>query len=228
MKIFLDTANVNEIKEAASLGVLDGVTTNPSLVAKEGKDFRQSLEEICSIVNGPVSAEVVSTDFNGMVREGQELAKIHPNIVVKVPIIKEGLKAIKKLSAEGIRINCTLIFQPMQALLAAKAGATFVSPFVGRLDDVSTAGMEIISQIRQIFDNYGFDTEILAASLRHPMHAFEAAMLGADIGTMPYSVFEQLIKHPLTDVGLKKFLEDWEKFRAATKAESLLEILKRV
>lgn len=228
MKIFLDTANVNEIKEAASLGVLDGVTTNPSLVAKEGKDFRQVLEEICSIVNGPVSAEVVSTDFNGMVREGQELAKIHPNIVVKVPIIKEGLKAIKKLSAEGIRINCTLVFQPMQALLAAKAGAAFVSPFVGRLDDVSQAGMEIISQIRQIFDNYSIETEILAASLRHPMHALEAAMLGADIGTMPYSVFEQLVKHPLTDVGLKKFLEDWEKFRAATKAESLLEILKRV
>ena len=228
MKIFLDTANVAEIKEAASLGVLDGVTTNPSLVAKEGKDFRQGLEEICSIVNGPVSAEVVSTDFNGMVREGQELAKIHPNIVVKVPIIKEGLKAIKKLSAEGIRINCTLIFQPMQALLAAKAGAAFVSPFVGRLDDVSQSGMEIISQIRQIFDNYSIETEILAASLRHPMHALEAAMLGADIGTMPYSVFEQLIKHPLTDVGLKRFLEDWEKFRVATKAESLLEILKRV
>ena len=228
MKIFLDTANVNEIKEAASLGVLDGVTTNPSLVAKEGKDFRQGLEEICSIVNGPVSAEVVSTDLNGMVREGQELAKIHSNIVVKVPIIKEGLKAIKKLSAEGIRINCTLIFQPMQALLAAKAGAAFVSPFVGRLDDVSQSGMEIVSQIRQIFDNYGFETEILAASLRHPMHALEAAMLGADIGTMPYSVFEQLIKHPLTDVGLKRFLEDWEKFRAATKAESLLEILKRI
>jgi len=162
------------------------------------------------------------------VREGQELAKIHANIVVKVPIIKEGLKAIKKLSAEGIRINCTLIFQPMQALLAAKAGAAFVSPFVGRLDDVSQSGMEIISQIRQIFDNYSIETEILAASLRHPMHALEAAMLGADIGTMPYSVFEQLIKHPLTDVGLKKFLEDWEKFKSATKAESLLEILKRV
>jgi transaldolase len=228
MKIFLDTANVNEIKEAASLGVLDGVTTNPSLVAKEGKDFRRGLEEICSIVNGPVSAEVVSTDFSGMVREGQELAKIHANIVVKVPIIKEGLKAIKKLSAEGIRINCTLIFQPMQALLAAKAGAAFVSPFVGRLDDVSQSGMEIVGQIRQIFDNYGIQTEILAASLRHPMHALEAAMLGANIGTMPYSVFEQLVKHPLTDVGLKRFLEDWEKFRVATKAESLLEILKRV
>ena len=228
MKIFLDTASVTEIREAASLGVLDGVTTNPSLVAKEGKDFKQGLEEICRIVNGPVSAEVVSTDFNGMVREGQELAKVHPNIVVKVPIIKEGLKAIKKLSAEGIRINCTLIFQPMQALLAAKAGAAFVSPFVGRIDDVSQAGMEIISQIRQIFDNYSIDTQILAASLRHPMHALEAALLGADIGTMPYSVFEQLIKHPLTDVGLKKFLEDWEKFKSATKAESLLEILKRV
>ncbi|OGC92205.1 MAG: fructose-6-phosphate aldolase [candidate division Zixibacteria bacterium RBG_16_48_11] len=228
MKIFLDTASVTEIREAASLGVLDGVTTNPSLVAKEGKDFKQGLEEICSIVNGPVSAEVVSTDFNSMVREGQELAKIHSNIVVKVPIIKEGLKAIKKLSSEGIRINCTLIFQPMQALLAAKAGAAFVSPFVGRIDDVSQAGMEIISQIRQIFDNYSIDTQILAASLRHPMHALEAALLGADIGTMPYSVFEQLIKHPLTDVGLKRFLEDWEKFKSATKAESLLEILKRV
>src|SRR4030066_1648344 len=176
MKIFLDTANVNEIKEAASLGVLDGVTTNPSLVAKEGKDFKAVLVEICAIVNGPVSAEVVSTDFNGMVREGQELAKIHPNIVVKVPIIKEGLKAIKKLSAEGIRINCTLIFQPMQALLAAKAGAAFVSPFVGRIDDVSQAGMEIISQIRQIFDNYSIDTQILAASLPPPMQALEAAL----------------------------------------------------
>jgi transaldolase len=228
MKIFLDTANVAEIKEAASLGVLDGVTTNPSLVAKEKRDFKQVLEEICSTVKGPVSAEVVSTDYSGMVREGQELAKIHPNIVVKVPIIKEGLKAIKTLSSEGIRINCTLIFQPMQALLAAKAGATFVSPFIGRLDDVSQAGMEIISQMRQIFDNYTIETEILAASLRHPMHALEAALLGADIGTMPYSVFEQLIKHPLTDVGLKRFLEDWEKFKQATKSESLLEILKRV
>ncbi len=228
MKIFLDTANVAEIKEAASLGVLDGVTTNPSLVAKEKRDFKQVLEEICATVKGPVSAEVVSTDYNGMVREGQELAKIHSNIVVKVPIIKEGLKAIKTLSAEGVRINCTLIFQPMQALLAAKAGATFVSPFIGRLDDVSQAGMEIISQIRQIFDNYGIETEILAASLRHPMHALEAALLGADIGTMPYSVFEQLIKHPLTDVGLKRFLEDWEKFKQTTKSESLLEILKRV
>lgn len=227
MKIYLDTASVSEIREAASLGVLDGVTTNPSLVAKEGKDFKAVLEEICATVNGPVSAEVVSTDFNGMVREGQELAKIHPNIVVKVPIIKEGLKAIKKLSAEGIRINCTLIFQPLQALLAAKAGASYVSPFVGRLDDVSQTGMEVVGQIRQIFDNYGIETEILAASLRHPMHVLEAALMGADIGTMPYPVFEQLLKHPLTDVGLKRFLEDWEKFRSSYKAGSLLELLKK-
>ncbi|OGC91598.1 MAG: fructose-6-phosphate aldolase [candidate division Zixibacteria bacterium RBG_16_48_11] len=227
MKIYLDTASVSEVREAASLGVLDGVTTNPSLVAKEGKDFKAVLVEICAIVNGPVSAEVVSTDFNGMVREGQELAKIHPNIVVKVPIIKEGLKAIKKLSAEGIRINCTLIFQPLQALLAAKAGASYVSPFVGRLDDVSQTGMEVVGQIRQIFDNYKIETEILAASLRHPMHALEAALMGADIGTMPYPVFEQLLKHPLTDVGLKRFLEDWEKFRNSYKAESLLELLKK-
>ena len=228
MKIYLDTANILEIREAASLGVLDGVTTNPSLIAKEGKEFKQVLEEICRTVNGPVSAEVVSTDFNGMVREGQELAKIHPNIVVKVPLIREGLKAIKKLSSEGIRINCTLIFQPMQALLAAKAGASYVSPFVGRIDDVSQEGMEIIGQIRQIFDNYKIKTEILAASLRHPMHALQAALIGADIGTMPYPVFEQLLKHPLTDVGLKKFLEDWEKFRSSQKAESLLELLKKV
>ena len=228
MKIYLDTANVLEIREAASLGVLDGVTTNPSLIVKEGKEFKQVLEEICRTVNGPVSAEVVSTDFNGMVREGQELAKIHPNIVVKVPLIREGLKAIKKLSSEGIRINCTLIFQPMQALLAAKAGASYVSPFVGRIDDVSQEGMEIIGQIRQIFDNYKIKTEILAASLRHPMHALQAALIGADIGTMPYPVFEQLLKHPLTDVGLKKFLEDWEKFRSSQKAESLLELLKKV
>ncbi|MCI0531054.1 MAG: fructose-6-phosphate aldolase [candidate division Zixibacteria bacterium] len=227
MKIYLDTANLNEIKEAASLGVLDGVTTNPSLVAKEGKDFKQRLEEICSTVNGPVSAEVVSTDFSGMVREGQELSKIHPNIVVKIPVIAEGLKAIKKLSQDGIRINCTLIFQPMQALLAAKAGASYISPFVGRLDDISQNGMELVGQIRQIFDNYQIQTEILAASLRHPTHVIEAALIGADIGTMPYSVFQQLLRHPLTDAGLKRFLADWEKFKSSAKAENLVELLRK-
>lgn len=227
MKIYLDTANLNEIKEAASLGVLDGVTTNPSLIAKEGKDFKRGLEEICSTVNGPVSAEVVSTDFSGMVREGQELAKIRPNVVVKIPMIAEGLKTIKKLSQDGIRINCTLIFQPMQALLAAKAGASYVSPFVGRLDDISQNGMELVSQIRQIFDNYGIQTEILAASLRHPTHVIEATLIGAHIGTMPYSVFQQLLTHPLTDAGLKRFLADWEKFKSSTKAENLLELLRK-
>ena len=211
MKIFLDTANVAEIKEATSLGVLDGITTNPSLVAKEGRDFKELLKEICSIVHGPVSAEVVATDAAGMMREGRELAKVADNIVVKVPLIAEGLKAVKCLKAEGIRTNVTLCFSPNQALLAAKAGAYILSPFVGRLDDISTSGMDLIKQILTIYGNYGFETQVLVASIRHPIHVVEAAMMGAHIGTMPYKVFEQLIKHPLTDIGLEKFLADWRK-----------------
>lgn len=211
MKIFLDTANVIEIREAASLGVLDGVTTNPSLVAKEGREFKDLLKEICGIVKGDVSAEVVSTHVDGMMKEGRELAKVADNIVVKIPLINEGLKAVKCLKAEGIRTNVTLCFSPNQALLAAKAGAYIISPFVGRLDDISTSGMDLIQQILTIYDNYGYDTQVLVASIRHPMHVVEAAMMGADIGTMPYKVFEQLVKHPLTDVGLEKFLSDWKK-----------------
>jgi len=211
MKFFLDTANVKEIQDAADMGVLDGVTTNPSLVSKEGRPFRAILEEICRIVNGPISAEVVSVDLDGMLKEGRELSKIHKNIVVKLPTILEGLKACKRLTGEGIRVNMTLAFSPSQALLAAKAGATYLSPFIGRLDDVSQSGMEIIRQIKTIYGNYGYKTEILAASIRHPMHVVEAALAGADVATMPFSVIQQLVKHPLTDVGLKKFLSDWER-----------------
>jgi transaldolase len=211
MKFFLDTANVKEIQEAADMGVLDGVTTNPSLVSKEGRPFRTILDEICRIVNGPISAEVVSVDMDGMLKEGRELAKIHKNIVVKLPTILEGLKACKRLTGEGTRVNMTLAFSPSQALLAAKAGASYISPFIGRLDDVSQSGMEIIRQIKTIYGNYGYKTEILAASIRHPMHIVEAALAGADVATMPFSVIQQLVRHPLTDVGLKKFLSDWER-----------------
>lgn len=211
MKFFIDTANINEIKEAASLGILDGVTTNPSLVAKEGRDFTELLKEICSIVDGPVSAEVISVDKEGILKEARELAKIHPNIVVKVPLIKEGLKAVKILSQEGIKTNVTLCFSPSQALLAAKAGATYISPFVGRLDDISSNGMELIGQIVQIYRNYGFETQVLAASIRHPMHVVEAALYGADVATIPFKVIDQLFKHPLTDIGLDIFLKDWQK-----------------
>ena len=211
MKIFIDTANLNEIKEAASMGILDGVTTNPSLVAKEGKDFKSLLKEICSIVNGDISAEVVATDVDGMLREGREYAKMDSKIVVKVPLIKEGLKAVKCFKAEGIRTNVTLCFSPNQALLAAKAGAYIVSPFVGRLDDISIDGMELIRQILTIYRNYSFDTQVLVASIRHPIHVVEAAMMGAHIGTMPFSVMTQLVKHPLTDIGLERFLADWKK-----------------
>lgn len=213
MKLFLDTANVNEIKEAASMGILDGITTNPSLVAKEGRNFKELLKEICSIVDGPISAEVVSTELDGMLHEARELVKIDDNIVVKVPLIREGLKAVKCLKAEGIRTNVTLCFSPAQALLAAKAGAYIISPFIGRLDDISTNGMDLIRQICIIYDNYGFETQVLVASIRHPMHVVEAAMVGADIGTMPYSVFTQLVKHPLTDIGLERFLSDWKKLQ---------------
>ena len=219
MKIFLDTANVTEIREAASMGLLDGVTTNPSLVAKEGRDFKELLKEICSIVDGDISAEVVSMELDGMLREAHDLAKIHDNIVVKIPLIKEGLKAVKSLTAEGIRTNVTLCFSPNQALLAAKAGAYIISPFVGRLDDISTSGMDLIGQILTIYDNYSFETQVLVASIRHPMHVVESAMMGADIATMPFNVFTQLIKHPLTDIGLERFLADWKKLQSAKPGE---------
>jgi transaldolase len=210
MKFFLDTANIKEIQEAASLGLLDGVTTNPSLVAKEGRSFKEMLVEICNIVDGPISAEVVSLEADAMVKEGKELAKIHKNIVVKVPLIAEGLKATKKLAAEGIKVNVTLCFSPTQALLAAKAGAWCVSPFIGRLDDVSSNGMELIRQIMTIYRNYDYKTQVLVASVRHPQHVVEAALAGGHICTMPFSIFQQMVKHPLTDIGLKKFLADWE------------------
>jgi transaldolase len=210
MKFFLDTANVKEIQEAASLGLLDGVTTNPSLVAKEGRSFKEMLVEICNIVDGPISAEVVSLEADAMVKEGKELAKIHKNIVVKVPLIAEGLKATKKLAAEGIKVNVTLCFSPTQALLAAKAGAWCVSPFIGRLDDISSNGMELIRQILTIYRNYDYKTQVLVASVRHPQHVVEAALAGGHICTMPFSIFQQMVKHPLTDSGLKKFLADWE------------------
>jgi len=201
---------VKEIQEAASLGLLDGVTTNPSLVAKEGRVFREVLIEICNIVDGPISAEVVSLEADAMVKEGRELAKIHKNIVVKVPLIAEGLKATKRLAAEGIRVNVTLCFSPTQALLAAKAGAWCVSPFIGRLDDISSNGMELIRQIVTIYKNYDFKTFVLVASVRHPQHVVEAALAGGHICTMPFAIFQQMVKHPLTDIGLKKFLADWD------------------
>jgi len=211
MKLFIDTANLDEIREAALMGVLDGVTTNPSLMAKEKMPYREILAEICKIVKGPVSAEVLAVDTEGMIKEAMELASIAENITIKVPIIKEGLKTIKTLSDKGIMTNATLCFSPSQALLVAKAGATFVSPFVGRLDDVSLTGMDLIAQIVQIYGNYGFGTEVLVASVRNPLHVVEAAMMGADVATVPFKVIEQLIKHPLTDIGLQKFLEDWQK-----------------
>ena len=210
MKFFLDTASVKEIQDAASLGLLDGVTTNPSLVAKEGRVFREVLVEICNIVDGPISAEVVSIEADAMVKEGRELAKIHKNIVVKVPLIAEGLKATKRLTAEGIKVNVTLCFSPTQALLAAKAGAWCVSPFIGRLDDISSNGMELIRQIVTIYKNYDFKTYVLVASVRHPQHVVEAALAGGHICTMPFAIFQQMVKHPLTDIGLKKFLADWD------------------
>ena len=211
MKFFIDTANIDQIKEAASYGLLDGVTTNPSLVAREGMDFRKLLEEIVKIVDGPISAEVVSTDFTGIMKEANELAKIHENIVVKVPLIKEGIKAVKALYDEDIKTNVTLCFSASQALLAAKAGATYISPFVGRLDDISHNGMDLIEQIIQIYRNYNYKTQVLVASIRHPLHLVDAAMMGADVATMPFDVIEKLFKHPLTDIGLEKFLSDWKK-----------------
>jgi transaldolase len=211
MKFFIDTADVNEIREAHALGLVDGVTTNPSLIAKSGRKFEDVIKEIVNIVDGPISAEVISLEHDGMIKEALELAKIHKNIVIKLPMCAEGLKATKTLTEKGIKTNVTLIFTAMQALLAAKAGATYVSPFVGRLDDISQNGMGIIEEIRTIFDNYGYNAEIIVASIRNPIHVLDSALIGADVATIPYSVMMQLSKHPLTDAGIKKFLEDWEK-----------------
>lgn len=216
MKFFVDTADLNEIREAADMGVLDGVTTNPSLMkAVAGVNFHDHIVAICEIAQGDVSAEVTATDYAGIVREGRELAALHPNVVVKVPLILDGIKAIKTFSDEGIRTNCTLCFSPSQALIAAKAGATYISPFVGRLDDISHNGMDLIRDIVQIYDNYGYDTQVLAASIRHPMHVVESALAGAHVATMPLKVIKALLKHPLTDKGLDTFLSDWKAFQAA-------------
>ncbi len=213
MEIFLDTANLDEIRAGVAMGLVDGVTTNPSLVSKENCSFRERVVEICEIVEGPVSAEVVATDFDGMLKQAHVIAAWHKHVVVKIPLIPEGLKAIRRLSEEGIRTNCTLCFSAAQAYLAAKAGATYISPFAGRLDDAGHDGLELIEEIRNVYDNYGYETKILAASLRHPMHVKEALMLGADVATLPYGVFTQLAKHPLTDLGLERFLADWEKVK---------------
>jgi transaldolase len=211
MKFFLDTANVKEIREGQDMGVLDGITTNPSLVAKEGKPFKEAILEICGIVNGPVSVEVTATDLSGMLEQGRNYAKWHRNVVVKFPTTPEGVKACKTVSQEGIRVNMTLCFSATQALIVAKAGATYVSPFVGRLDDISSDGMTLVREILHIYQNYGFSTQVLAASLRHPMHVVEAALAGAHVGTMPFKVMEMMFHHPLTDIGLEKFAKDWEK-----------------
>ncbi|HOI76570.1 MAG TPA: fructose-6-phosphate aldolase [Methanofastidiosum sp.] len=211
MKFFLDTANIEQIREAASLGLIEGVTTNPSLISKEKKPFKDIILEICKIVDGPISAEVTCSDCKGMVEEALKLSDIHKNIVIKVPITKEGLKAVKELSGQGVRTNVTLIFSATQALLAAKAGASYVSPFVGRLDDISTDGMNLIADIQQIYRNYSFETEVIIASIRHPIHVLQAALMGADIATVPYDVLMKLIKHPLTDIGIEKFMCDWKK-----------------
>ena len=217
MKFFLDTANVEEIKKYAELGLVDGVTTNPTLVAKEGRDFYEVVKEICQIVDGPVSAEVISTDAEGMVKEARELAKLADNIVIKIPMTKDGMKAVKILSAEGIKTNVTLVFSPLQALLAAKAGATYVSPFVGRLDDIGHVGMKLVEDVVKIYRNYDIKTEVIVASIRHPWHVLEAAKIGADIATMPPAVMDKLFNHPLTDIGLERFLKDWENYLKSRK-----------
>lgn len=211
MKFFIDTANIDEIKEAHSMGMVDGVTTNPSLIAKEGREFEEIIHEICEIVDGPISAEVISTDTDGMLKEARNLSKIHDNIVVKIPMIVDGLKATRTLSGEGIKTNVTLVFSPLQALMAAKAGATYVSPFIGRLDDISQEGLLLVEQIVEIYGNYAFDTEIIVASIRNPLHVLESALMGADIATIPFNVLSKLAAHPLTDKGLKAFLNDWNK-----------------
>ena len=211
MKFFIDTANIDEIKEAHSMGMVDGVTTNPSLIAKEGRDFEEIIKEICEIVDGPISAEVISLDTEGMVKEARHLATINDNIVVKIPMTIDGIKATRKLSIEGIKTNVTLVFSPLQALMAAKAGATYVSPFIGRLDDLASEGMLLIEQLVEIYSNYAFDTEIIVASIRNPVHVLDAALIGADIATIPFNVLAKFAAHPMTDKGLKAFLDDWEK-----------------
>ena len=211
MKFYLDTANLDQIRAGAELGLVDGVTTNPSLISKEGMDFKTLVGKICEIIPGPVSAEVTATECDAMVAEARELARLADNVIVKLPTITEGIKALKRCVDEGIKVNMTLVFQPLQALIVAKAGASFCSPFLGRLDDIGHDGMELIREIRQIYDNYGFDCEILAASLRHPLHVLQAAKIGADVATLPFSLFERLLAHPLTDIGLAKFLADWHK-----------------
>ena len=215
MKFFIDTANLEEIRQAAGLGILDGVTTNPTLLGKEiertGKDYKEILLQICQMVDGPVSGEVLSLEADKMVAEAEGLAKIHQNMVIKIPMIKEGILAVKRLSDKGIRTNVTLVFSSGQALLAAKAGATFVSPFIGRLDDIGHAGMDLVEEILAVFENYNFETQVIVASIRHPLHVIEAALMGADIATIPFGAFEKLVRHPLTDIGMEKFLKDWEK-----------------
>jgi transaldolase len=211
MKFFIDTANIDEIKEAHSMGMVDGVTTNPTLIAKEGRDFEEIIRDICAIVDGPISAEVISIDADGMIKEARQLSKIHENIVVKVPMTVDGLKATRRLAEEGIKTNVTLVFSPLQALMAAKAGATFVSPFIGRLDDLSQEGLLLVEQIVEIYSNYAFDTEIIVASIRNPLHVLESALMGADIATIPFDVLAKLAAHPMTDKGLKAFLDDWDK-----------------
>ena len=213
MKFFIDTANIDEIKEAAKMGMVDGVTTNPSLISKEGRDFEEVIKEICEIVDGPISAEVISTDTEGMLKEARHLAGIHDNIVVKIPMTVDGLKATRTLTGEGIKTNVTLVFSPLQALMAAKAGATYVSPFVGRLDDLSHEGLLIVEQIVEIYSNYGYDTQIIVASVRNPLHVLDSAMMGADIATIPFNVLGKLAAHPLTDKGLKSFLDDWNEMK---------------
>jgi len=215
MKFFLDTGSIDEIRKGAETGYADGITTNPTLVAKEGRPFKELLKDICAVISGPVNAEVTAPDPQGMLREAMELREIAPNIVIKIPMIPEGLRALRTLSSKGIATNVTLVFSPVQALIAAKLGATYVSPFIGRLDDVSQVGMDVIRQIRQIYDNYGFETQILTASVRHPVHVLEAALAGSDVATMPYKVFEMLVKHPLTDIGNEKFIADWKKLQKA-------------
>jgi len=212
MKFFIDTANVAEIREASNMGMVDGVTTNPTLIAKEGRDFKEIITEICEIVDGPISAEAISLDADGMIKEARDLAKIHENIVVKIPMTIDGMKAVKTLSSEGIHTNVTLVFSPLQALMAAKAGATYVSPFVGRLDDLSQDGMTLVEQILNMYTNYGFETEIIVASVRNPLHVLSAAMMGAHIATIPFKVLDKLAAHPMTDKGIQAFLADWEKF----------------
>ena len=218
MKIFIDTANIEHIKEASDLGVIDGVTTNPTLVSREGRDFLELITEISSIVDGPISAEVISLDRDDMLREARQLAALHKNIVIKIPLTAEGIKAVKVLSGEGIKTNVTLCFSPNQALLTAKAGATYVSPFIGRLDDISHTGMDLVRDIKTIYGNYGFKTEIIVASVRHPLHVLEAAKIGADVATVPYEALMKLVKHPLTDIGIERFLADWKKMRAASES----------